>query len=521
MELKQHLINNEVLDVKDTAFNDKRYINVTGDTATGPLTINTNSTNALLVEQDGVKDNVLVVDTTNGRVGINKAPTLGALDITGGVFSTSQNKIDGTSDQIQLIVQGHSTQTANLQEWQNSSGTVLACITGTGSVGIGINPPIYKLDIAAGTGSHFIRLKTTTDNQTGIILGTSTYNWSFGVHGGGSGTLKLSTTAGDVTASPVLQIATNGDQTIVGRSYLTKTLTNTTAGNGATNSYLTTVFTATSANSTAAGVFDNAFTGSANHTGVLIGVTGRAYNASTFSTNIIAGLSFAVGSTSSGNITEAIGVNIKGLSTSTGLITNLKYYTIQADATFAPTTAPTNIYGLYLPNITAGATLNYAIYTNAGKVRIGDDLIFETAGSGLSYGSMGGDDLAIAVVVAAADTYYAVGTGLTVGLLNNFTFSASTLTCLVAGNYKVDWSMALSAGNNDHLEGVVMVNSTVNHLTACSAHTPGNGDEIGVSGTGIITLAVNDVVKLAVENEIDADDITVHTASLSIVQVGA
>jgi hypothetical protein len=158
--------------------------------------------------------------------------------------------------------------------------------------------------------------------------------------------------------------------------------------------------------------------------------------------------------------------------------------------------------------------------TFTGDNTFSGDVIFSSTGSGLSYGSMGGDDLAISVVVAAADVYYAVGTGLTVGLLNNFTFSASTLTCLVAGNYLVNWSMSLSAGNNDHLEGIVMVNSTVNHLTACSAHTPGPGDEVGVSGTGIITLAVNDVVKLAVENEIDADDITVHAASLSIVQVG-
>lgn len=49
-------------------FLDSRYVNVTGDTMTGGLTINTNSTTALLIEQDGVKDNVLVVDTANGRV---------------------------------------------------------------------------------------------------------------------------------------------------------------------------------------------------------------------------------------------------------------------------------------------------------------------------------------------------------------------------------------------------------------------------------------------------------------------
>jgi len=38
------------------------------------LTIDTSSTTALLVEADGTKDNVLVVDTTNGRVGVNAQP---------------------------------------------------------------------------------------------------------------------------------------------------------------------------------------------------------------------------------------------------------------------------------------------------------------------------------------------------------------------------------------------------------------------------------------------------------------
>jgi len=37
--------------------------------------INVNSTTAFFVEQDGVKDNVFVVDTTNGRVGINTTPS--------------------------------------------------------------------------------------------------------------------------------------------------------------------------------------------------------------------------------------------------------------------------------------------------------------------------------------------------------------------------------------------------------------------------------------------------------------
>ena len=44
---------------------------------------------------------------------------------------TVQQMIDGTSDQIQLRIQGHSTQTTNLQTWENSDGTVLGSVSGT------------------------------------------------------------------------------------------------------------------------------------------------------------------------------------------------------------------------------------------------------------------------------------------------------------------------------------------------------------------------------------------------------
>lgn len=40
------------------------------------VSINANSSGALLVEQDGVNDNVLIVDTTNARVGVNCVPTV-------------------------------------------------------------------------------------------------------------------------------------------------------------------------------------------------------------------------------------------------------------------------------------------------------------------------------------------------------------------------------------------------------------------------------------------------------------
>ena len=45
-----------------------------------------------------------------------------------------QVKIDGSANRIQEIVQGHSTQTANLVEWQTSAAAVVGYVTGSGTV---------------------------------------------------------------------------------------------------------------------------------------------------------------------------------------------------------------------------------------------------------------------------------------------------------------------------------------------------------------------------------------------------
>ena len=66
--------------------------------------------------------NVLTVDTTNARAGIGTATPGAKLDI------------DGKANEIQLIVQAHSTQTENLQEWQSSDGTVLARVLSNGRI---------------------------------------------------------------------------------------------------------------------------------------------------------------------------------------------------------------------------------------------------------------------------------------------------------------------------------------------------------------------------------------------------
>ncbi|MCB9813502.1 MAG: phage integrase N-terminal SAM-like domain-containing protein [Pseudomonadales bacterium] len=69
------------------------------------------------------------------------------VDITGATI------IRGAADTQQFIVKGHSSQTANLTEWQNSAGTVLGIVNGNGNIGIGTSTAGVKLHINADGGS--------------------------------------------------------------------------------------------------------------------------------------------------------------------------------------------------------------------------------------------------------------------------------------------------------------------------------------------------------------------------------
>jgi hypothetical protein len=66
--------------------------------------INTNSATALKVEQDGVKDDVFIVDTTNKRVGVGIAPTNGMFETGGDAGSDRINYFAGTSTHYRPII---------------------------------------------------------------------------------------------------------------------------------------------------------------------------------------------------------------------------------------------------------------------------------------------------------------------------------------------------------------------------------------------------------------------------------
>lgn len=251
-------------------------------------------------------------------------------------------------------------------------------------------------------------------------------------------------------------------------------------------------------------------------------------------------------------------------------------------------------YGLYVDNQTSADFGNYAIYTNLGINRLGDQLFVDgsqdiaqqiiqanstqtknltewqnSSGTALSYitptggalfsdkvsftqtdgneyidseadgyltigatsgvlinkmlyGSMYGDDISHTVTISSAGVYYAITAGLTGGESNGMTFqNNSELLVTIAGKYRVTWSMSLECGTaGQYVEGAVMVNSTAQENTVGASELPSANKKVNVAGSGIISLAVNDVVKLCVENETATNNIVVDHANIELLRIG-
>lgn len=137
------------------------------------------------------------------------------------------------------------------------------------------------------------------------------------------------------------------------------------------------------------------------------------------------------------------------------------------------------------------------------------------------YGSMYGDNITQSVTISAVDTHYEVGGSMSGGTCNGFTFQNSKeLKALVAGKYKVDYSISVTtASANQEIETSVMINSTAQ--TVCTAHSENitANKPINLGGTGILTLAVNDVVKFCVANHTATNNVTVNHANITLLRV--
>jgi hypothetical protein len=109
---------------------------------------------------------VFKVDTINNMVGIGTSSPTAKLQIT------------GSTDNIQLLIKGNSTQTSNIQEWQNSSGIVLGAFSNLGKFGIGTAAPATLLHVNSPSSDTNILTLQDTDGTCSANPEAGSVTWA-------------------------------------------------------------------------------------------------------------------------------------------------------------------------------------------------------------------------------------------------------------------------------------------------------------------------------------------------------
>lgn len=84
-----------------------------------------------------------------------------------------------------------------------------------------------------------------------------------------------------------------------------------------------------------------------------------------------------------------------------------------------------------------------------------------------------------------------------------------------AGKYKIDWSTSFTDGNIKTFCGAIMINGTED-LTTAAIRVLGASDAGNFGGTGIIDLAIDDLVQVGIANNTDTSNITIEASNLTI-----
>jgi hypothetical protein len=142
----------------------------------------------------------------------------------------------------------------------------------------------------------------------------------------------------------------------------------------------------------------------------------------------------------------------------------------------------------------------------------------------IPFGSMYGDNIAQNVSITVVDTFVRIGGGISSGTCAGFTFQNDReLKCDIAGKYFITWSISAktSAVANKEVEGAIMIGGVASTVgTAHAEVSPGGSNRPEtISGNGVFTLAVDDLVSLAVANRTDTTDIVVEHVSLTAIRL--
>jgi hypothetical protein len=486
----------------------------------------------------------------NGRESV----TIGALNTATGLTCAITN----FADRKALVVKGYSSQTANLQEWQNSSGSIYHSIGLAGVVFNEGGDASTDFRVEGDTDANLLFVDASADS---LLVGTNTAtaNYKFKV----SGRTNLGSTGTDLTSCygvyTNLTTVLTADLTAYhiglyggiqyGSNYNLAGSFSLTSGyamcslNGFVNETVV-LATALTVGSASGGCFQIISRGGTTTNGVGLLVLPAINDGATAST-----------------ITNSYGVLVKTPTGASLSITN--YYGLYVSSQSKASSAAC---GLYIDNIT-GATNSFAIKTNAGNIvfneggdastdfRVESDteanMIFldssadtiylggtttrlvndkngdtwwEGEGSGLPYGSIYGNDIAWTQATAVQNTWYEIAdTDMNDGQLNLVTHDGSgKLTVTKAGRYHISYDLVFTGSvAGKEFQSAISVSGTENdagldHEIATNANAKEK-----LTAHAILDLAANATIDISIRTtDAGTPDITVEHLNVVVFQLG-
>lgn len=315
---------------------------------------------------------------------------------------------------IGCIIQGAAGQTANLQEWQDSGGNIRALVTPTGQLGVGQWAVPTAMQLA-----YFYWNKNDA-TQVGVYTLHNIRGDFTNPANQTTGQLRALVTEMRALGTRDYNVVTGG--MFIGSNYSTGSI-----------SWLT------------GGLFE-AYPAKGNVTSAI----GGQFGVTLFDQNITVDDAycgfFRLTQSVASTITDGYGVYISAPSKTAGTLTNL--------------------YGLYVGDQSVGATLNYAIYTNAGLVRLGDNTEIEevetltgdvaddyAAGLALDPGYTGAFTVTRHNYIDVQDVSLAAGAAVTDAAVFRFDAAIGTHKALPAAFQTTD-----SGGDTTNWAGGILIN---------------------------------------------------------------
>ncbi|MFX1499324.1 MAG: hypothetical protein ACFFDH_00005, partial [Promethearchaeota archaeon] len=289
------------------------------------------------------------------------------------VYGEGSLFIRGLGDLVQSVIRGASTQNAPLTQWQTGTGSVLSFVGGSGQLAIGTT----SLD-----SGNMLKVLGTTANESNPILSritatfiptNNTIRTSFGQ--------RIAVNIGDVSGDL-------SNNSFIG-SYVSLGMSNTSPANFSelTASRMQATLGALSGNIafTTGAKYELFLSGGVNIT-EMVGKQATAAILTTRSCNVTDLYGSKVFAYNSGiNSGTQILANLYGHWTSVGtskfgsanpsVNKAYGYYYAEFDPGSYTLVNPNELYAIYLENVDQGSSLNYAIYTNTGLIRFGDDIV--------------------------------------------------------------------------------------------------------------------------------------------------